>query len=110
MDAANTTKSPGYRAAMAAVIILSGLLLVGVIALVAGFARQYRLMHADAPQQAAAVPSAVSLTLGPGAHIVSASSDAGKLILHVATPSGSEVDVMDLGTGKLTAQVKDGPH
>ncbi len=33
----------------------------------------------------------------------------GKLVLHVQTREGGEVDVMDLATGQLTAQVKDGP-
>jgi amino acid transporter len=108
MDGVNTRKSPGYRAAMAAVIILSALLVLGVLALAAGFARQYRLMHAGPAETGTA--SAASVTLAPGAHIVSAGSDAGKLILHVATPTGSEVDVMDLATGKLTSQVKDGPR
>jgi hypothetical protein len=56
-----------------------------------------------------ATGAAASIILAPGAHIVSASTDAGKLVLHVQTPQGAEVDVMDLATGRLTAQVKDGP-
>jgi hypothetical protein len=48
------------------------------------------------------------VTLAPGAHIVSASADAGKLVLHIQTPKGGEVDVFDLASGKLTSQVKDG--
>ncbi len=51
----------------------------------------------------------VAVQLAPGAHIISASTDAGKLVLHVTTPSGSEVDVFDLATGQLTSQVKDSP-
>jgi hypothetical protein len=81
---------------------------LGVIALAAGFARQYRLMHGGSGEIAS--DAAATVTLAPGAHIVSATSDAGKLVLHVQTPAGSEVDVMDLATGKLTAKVKDGPR
>jgi hypothetical protein len=46
------------------------------------------------------------ITLAPGSRILSASTDAGRLVLHVATPSGGEVEIIDLATGKLTAQVK----
>ncbi len=95
-----------YRAARAAVIILSILLVLGVIALAAGFVRQYRLYQARQP---APIGAAVRVTLAPGAHIVSAAAEGGKLVLHVQTPAGDEVDVMDLATGVLTAQVKDGP-
>jgi hypothetical protein len=46
------------------------------------------------------------ITLAPGSRIISASTDAGRLVLHVATPSGGEVEIIDLASGKLTAQVK----
>ena len=108
MDKADPRNSGTYRAAMAAVIILSALMVLGVIALLVGFARQYRLMHAGRDE--IATTAAAAVTLAPGAHIISASSDAGKLVLHVQTPAGGEVDVMDLATGRLTAQVKDGPR
>jgi hypothetical protein len=90
---------------MAAVIILSTLLALALIALVAGLARQYRLYQADQPEPAGA---AARVTLAPGAHIVSAATESGKLVLHVETPKGAEVEIFDLATGKLTAQVKDG--
>jgi hypothetical protein len=108
MDKADPRNSGTYRAAMAAVIILSTLMVLGVIALLVGFARQYRLMHTGGGEIASM--AAATVTLAPGSHIISASSDAGKLVLHVQTPAGSEVDVMDLASGKLTAQVKDGPR
>jgi hypothetical protein len=50
--------------------------------------------------------SAAAIWLAPGSRIVSASTDAGKLVLHVSTPSGGEVEIIDLQTGKLTGQVK----
>ena len=100
------SKSAGtYRAALAAVIILSILLGLGVIGLVAGFARQYRLYQADRPTPAGSVSA--SIRLAPGAHIVSATSDAGKLVLHIQTMEGGEVEIIDLATGKLTGDVKE---
>jgi hypothetical protein len=93
-----------YRAALAAVIILSSLILLGLIALAAGMVRQYRI-HLSG--EAAPAETAASITLAPGAHIVSATTDAGKLVLHVRTPAGSEVDIFDLSTGKPIAQVKE---
>ena len=99
------TRSAGtYRAALAAVIILSLLLVLGVIALVVGFVRQYRLFQADR----AGMSAAAGVQLAPGAHILSATTDAGKLVLRVQTPQGSEVDIVDLASGKLVSQVKDG--
>jgi hypothetical protein len=114
MAEADPRSSGTYRAALAAVIILSVLLVAGLVAVAAGFVRQYRLYQARHPAPMAvtgtAAGAAVRVILAPGAHIVSATSDAGKLVLQVQTPQGAEVDVMDLGTGRLTAQVKDGPR
>ena len=93
---------------MAAVIILSVLMAAAIIALALGFVRQYRLYQQDQAPAAVTGDAAASLQLAPGAHIVSASTDAGKLVLQVTTPAGSEVDIFDLATGKRTAQVKDG--
>jgi hypothetical protein len=39
--------------------------------------------------------------LEPGAHIVSVTTMSNRLILQLDTPKGSEVEVMDLATGKL---------
>jgi hypothetical protein len=100
---------------LAAVIILSLLMVAAFVGVVAGFVRQYRI-YSNGHAAAAPVPTAVTPTtmgaatvqLAPGAHIVSASTDAGKLILHVTTPSGSEVDIFDLATGQRLQQIKDG--
>ena len=102
---------------MAAVIILSVAVVAAFIGVVYGFVRQYRLYQQNhaAPAVTAVTDATVvggaaaTVQLTPGAHIVSATTDAGKLVLHVTTPSGAEVDVFDLATGKLTSQVKEGP-
>ena len=62
------------------------------------------------PSTHVAAPGAAAvLTLAPRARIVSASTDAGKLVLHVQTATGGEVEIIDLATGRLTAQVKTAP-
>jgi hypothetical protein len=94
-----------YRAALAAVIILSVLLAAAIVGVAMGFVRQYRLLH---PGRTPGAVSAGTVQLPPGAHIVSSSTEAGKLVLHVTTPSGSEVDIFDLASGQRIQQIKDG--
>ncbi len=91
------------------------LLVVALLGTVWGFLRQAHIfMAAKQPAKESAKelvseqagdPAAV-VTLAPGARIVSAATEAGKLVLHVDTPSGGEVEIIDLSTGKLTGQVK----
>ncbi len=97
------------------VIIMTTLLALALLGVIWGFFRQAKVLMAakarpaaQAPQGTAAGPAA-TITLAPGARIVSASTDAGKLVLHVQTPGGAEVEIIDLASGKLTAQVKTAP-
>jgi hypothetical protein len=101
----------GRRAAWVIVIIMSALLVLALLGTIWGFVRQAGIVMAhraaaSAPLQAGA---AAAITLAPGARIVSATTDAGKLVLHVQTPSGGEVEIIDLASGKLTGQVKAPP-
>ncbi|HET7086686.1 MAG TPA: hypothetical protein VFI23_18105 [Rhizomicrobium sp.] len=103
------------RTAWVIVIIMSALVVLALLATLWGFIRQAHIFMAAKEQareqvkapaaEAPAGPAAI-ITLAPGAHIVSATTDAGKLVLHVATPSGGEVEIIDLSTGKLTGQVR----
>ena len=95
-------KGPTYRAALTAVIILTALFAAGVVALVFGFMRQYRIYQADKG-------AAQTLALPPGGHIISSETRDGRLILHVQTPHGGEVEVIDLSSGKLLTRIKSGP-
>jgi hypothetical protein len=102
------------RTARVLVIIMTVLLVLALLGTIWGFMRQARILMAakateNAPPAAAAALPAAIITLAPGARIVSASTDAGKLVLHVATPSGGEVEIIDLATGKQTGQVKTNP-
>jgi hypothetical protein len=98
------------RAAWVLVIIMTTLLVLALLGTIWGFVRQSRIVMAaragsSAAANAAGSPAAV-ITLAPGARIVSATTEAGKLVLHVDTPSGGEVEIIDLATGKQTGQVK----
>ena len=107
MGQENSGRGPTYRAALIAVIILSALFVAGVVALVIGFMRQYQIYqgghHASVNLGAGAPPAVVELE--PGAHIVSVRTDGDRLILQLSTPKGSQVQVMDLATGKLLFRV-----
>ena len=108
MDMSQQSSGRGatYRAALAAVIILSVLLVAGVVALVIGFMRQYEIYqsgHAGAAPRAGMAPALVELE--PGAHIVSVQTAPNRLVLQLATPKGDEVEVLDLSTGKLLYRV-----
>jgi len=103
------------RTAWVMVIIMTALLVLALLGTIWGFVRQARVYMAH--QAAAKAPisappqtgAAASITLAPGARIVSATTDAGKLVLHVETPVGGEVEIIDLATGKLTGQVRSAP-
>jgi len=107
------------RVAWAVVIIMSALFVLALLATVWGFVREAHIFmaakatnQATAPAATSAVPPAgpaATITLAPGVRIVSATTDAGKLVLHVATPTGGEVEIIDLASGKLTGQVKTMP-
>ena len=99
------------QAAWRLVIIMTTLLVLALIAVVWGFMRQARIaLTAPTPPVAAAAAesAAAVVTLAPGARIISASTDAGKLVLHVSTQGGDEVEIIDLATGRLTGQVRTG--
>ena len=94
---------------------MSALLVLALLGTIWGFMRQARILmgskateNAQPASGATTLPAAV-ITLAPGARIVSATTEAGKLVLHVSTPSGGEVEIIDLATGKQTGQVKTAP-
>lgn len=98
---------------MTLVIIMTVLVMLALLGVIWGFMRQAgMLMAAHKPAPAAMakpdVPpgAAAAIVLAPGSRIISASTDSGKLVLHVSTPTGGEVEIIDLATGKLTGQVK----
>ena len=106
------------RTAWVIVIIMSTFFVLALLGTIWGFLRQAHIFMAakeqareagPAPTATVSAPAAATVILAPGSRILSASTDAGKLVLHVATPSGSEVEIIDLATAKLTGPVKAAP-
>jgi hypothetical protein len=105
LDAPVTAEDPkdsaNYRFLRAVVIILGGLIVMAVIALAVGFATRFG-GHASG----GAAPQAPSLTLAPGARILSVDVASNRLVLHVRSQDGEEVDIIDTETGRLVSQIK----
>lgn len=91
-------QTPAYKAAKLAVIILSALIILAVIALVVGGIRLGR----KAPYSGATA----TFQLPPGAHIIDMQSQPGRLILRVRDATGEEIDLLDTQDGHLVGQVK----
>jgi len=112
----------GRRTAWVIVIIMSTFFVLALLGTIWGFLRQAHIFMVAKEQSKAsanlpmAAPAeaqsgaAATVILSPGARILSATTDSGKLVLHVATPEGSEVDIIDLATGKLTSLVRTAPE
>ncbi len=96
--------SPTYRAAKAAVIILSALILIALGALVAGIVLKMAGKGAAVP--AAARSAAFEFALPPGASILSAEVSGDRLVLRVKGPAGEEIDIVDTVTGRLVTRIK----
>jgi hypothetical protein len=97
------------RAAWVIVIIMSTVFVLALLGVIWGFVRQARLFmvarHAPSVMAPAAADPA-TIILAPGARIVSATTDVGKLVLHVTTPAGAEVEIIDLSSGRLTGRIR----
>ena len=81
------------------------LLVLAFVAVVWGFLRQGRILL-DGRQQAPAAAAGGGISLPPGARILSSSTDAGRLVLHLATPAGEEIEIIDLSSGRLVQTIK----
>jgi hypothetical protein len=91
-------QTPAYKAAKLAVIILSALIILAVIALVVGGIRLGRKTSYSG--------AAATFQLPPGARIIDMQSQPGRLILRVRDATGEEIDLLDTQDGHLVGQVK----
>jgi hypothetical protein len=97
--------TPAYRAAKYAVIVLTALIILALIGLVVGAVmklsgRSTKLLESGTSQ---------TLALPQGARILSTESQPGRLIVHVRSPLGDEIDIVDTGDGKLIGRVVTAP-
>jgi hypothetical protein len=109
----NAMPNPGseqnsaHKAAKLAVIILSSLIILALIALVVGGVMKLSAKgKAPAPEGAS---SGMVFALPPGARIVSMDSQTDRLILRVRDDEGEEIDILDTANGHLVGQVKTTP-
>jgi hypothetical protein len=96
-------ESPLHKAAKLAVIILSILIILGVIALVVGVVLKTGKKPAPARMDAA---STSELQLPPGAVIREMAAQPGRLILRLQTSGGEEVLIVDTQDGHLVSRIR----
>ena len=94
-------QTAAYKAAKLAVIILSVLIILALIALLVG-----GITHLGGKSMARS--TAATFQLSPGARIVEMQSQPGRLILRVKDAQGEEIDLIDTQDGHLVGQVKTG--
>jgi hypothetical protein len=90
-----------HRGLLALVIGLGVLIVMAVIAIVV--VAVTRPGSAPAPS---AAPAAQVFALPKGAVIVALESQPGRLILHLRTVSGEEIDILDTSDGHLVARIR----
>jgi hypothetical protein len=89
-------RGPAYRGLLAVVITLGVLIVVGLTVLVAGLVTR---LGGRAPMHA---PASV-FTPPAGARVLGVQTGGDRLILHLRTLSGEEIDIVDTENGRLVA-------
>ena len=94
-----------YRGAKYAVIVLSALIILALIGLVVGVAMK---LSGRLPHQAAGDPGQ-TFVLPRGAKVVTTDVLPGRIVLHVRSPQGDEIDIVDADTGRLVSRIVAAP-
>jgi hypothetical protein len=93
--------TPAYKAAKYAVIILSALIILALIGLVVGVAMK---LSGRGPTLSGS-GSGQTFMLPRGAKIVTTDVLPGRLVLHVRSTEGDEIDIVDTETGRLVSRI-----
>ena len=93
-------QTPAYKAARLAVIILSVLIILALIALVAGSIRK------SGGKVAPTAGEVSTVELPPGAQIVEMQTQPGRLILRIRHCEAEEVRIIDTQNGRLVGEVR----
>jgi hypothetical protein len=103
---ADPSKTLSYRMARLAVIVLSALIILALIGLVVGSVLKLsgRSTHVIGGAQ-----NPGAFVLPAGSRIVSTETQTGRIILHVTSPVGDEIDILSTDDGHLIAQIKAPP-
>jgi hypothetical protein len=88
-----------------AIAVMSVLLVAGFILLMVGIYLQTQRLDSPAERAAALAPpvgiyGTMTLPVRAGAEVTHMLVDQGRLILHLRQPSGSEIAIVDLSTGR----------
>ena len=109
VDEKQTTR---YRVARLLVIILSALIILALVLLAVGTVMQMtghstRIFGSSKPAAPGAVApvGAEAFALPPGATVVKTESQPGRLILHVHSAAGDEIDIVDTSDGRLVSRI-----
>jgi hypothetical protein len=94
-------KTTSYKLMLAVVIILGVLIVIALGFLVMGLVAKGS-PHSAPPDSTAAA----AFALPPGARIVQTETQPNRLILHVHTPGGDEIDIIDTSDGHLISRIK----
>ena len=100
---ADPSKTLSYRMAKLAVIVLSALIILALIGLVVGSVLK---LSGRSTHVMGGVPNSVAFVLPPGGKIVSSETQTGRIVLHVTSPTGDEIDILSTDDGHLIAQIK----
>jgi len=90
-----------YRGAKYAVIVLSALIILALVGLVVG-----SILKLSGRASSPVGRQPATLWLPSGAKIISSESQPGRLILHIRSGAGDEIDILDTDDGKVVGQVK----
>lgn len=94
-----------YLGAKYAVIVLSALIILALIGLVVGTVMKL----SGRSTQMFGGGAMTAFALPPGAIILRTETQPGRLIVHVRSPQGDEIDIIDTADGHLVSQVKAAP-
>lgn len=94
-------QTAAYKAAKLAVIILSTLIILALIALVVGGIAQMR-----GKTSSGTGASSAAFQLPPDGEIVEMQTQPGRLILRVRSKGAEEIDIIDTQDGRLVSQIK----
>jgi hypothetical protein len=95
-----------YRGAKYAVIVLSALIILALIGLVVGVAMK---LSGQLPRHPASEAAGEAFLLPHGARIVTTDVQPGRLILHVHSVQGDEIDIIDTDSGRLVSRIAPAP-
>lgn len=98
----------GYRAAKFAVIVLSALIILALIGLVVGVVLKLMGRSTHVLGRGGAEPGA-AFVLPAGSAIMSSETQPGRLILHVRSGEGDEIDIVSIDDGHLIARIRPAP-